>query len=148
VASPFQELSRIFGEQHVDHRGVLRFVNDFFLDEVKRFYIVHQISTKVVRAWQAHMKEKKHFFVLSGSFLVGMVKIDNWKHPSVDLKVHRELLRAEDNCILVIPPGFANGFRALKEESSLLVFSTATLQESKLDDYRYDKQLWMDWSVV
>ncbi len=35
--------------------------------------------------------------------------------------------------------GFANGFINLEPNSELMIFSTSTLEESKNDDYRYDK---------
>lgn len=40
------------------------------------------------------------------------------------------------NEVLSIPPGYYNGFRALEEDSLLVVYSDASLEESSADDFR------------
>lgn len=48
------------------------------------------------------------------------------------------VLSSEKPSILYIPPGYANGFKTLTEDTILMFFSTSTLEESKGDDIRFD----------
>lgn len=135
----------IEGDSFVDDRGVLSFVNDFKFNDVKRFYIISNHSEKIIRAWQGHKIERKYFHVISGVFLICAVKIDNWDKTSAKLPVEKFILNDKKSQILMIPPGYANGVKALKHDSKLLVFSSLTLENSKNDYYQYDKNLWYDW---
>lgn len=40
-----------------DQRGQIRFVNDFDMSLVKRFYIIKNLDTELVRGWRAHKIE-------------------------------------------------------------------------------------------
>lgn len=80
------EIKCIEGEIFEDERGQLSFVNDFIMDEVRRFYMIRHTDVTVVRAWHAHQQEKKIFYVMRGSFTLAFVKIDDWEQPSPDLK--------------------------------------------------------------
>lgn len=135
----------IQGGQHTDERGTISFVNDFVLDEAKRFYIIEHKNTDIVRAWQGHKKEQKWFYVVSGSFKVVLVAPDNWEHPAPDLECKEFELRADNSQILHIPGGYASGFRALKPGSKLMIYSDASLSDSVADDFRYDKDKWYKW---
>ena len=141
-----KEPSLIQGEQYKDKRGSISFVNLFFMDEVKRFYIITPQNTHIIRAWQGHRKEEKWFHVLDGSFLVVLVKIDNWSAPSEALNHQKFVLDANNNQILHIPKGYANGFMALESNAKLLIFSSCRLEESATDDYRFDEKKWYDWA--
>ncbi len=138
----------IEGGLAVDDRGSVAFVNDFGFLGVKRFYVVRNHHRGFVRAWHAHRREAKYVTVVSGSAVVGAVRIDDWDHPSPDLKVHRYVLSAQKPAVLYIPPGHANGFMSLTEDAVLVFYSTATVEESRSDDVRYDARLWDIWGVV
>jgi dTDP-4-dehydrorhamnose 3,5-epimerase-like enzyme len=131
-----------------DERGTLRFVNDFNFSDVKRFYQIENSSFDIVRAWQGHKVENKYFFVTSGSFIVCCVNINDWDNPSPDLPVEKIVLTANDSSILMIPAGYANGFKALEGGSKLIVFSSNTLEEANDDDYRFDADMWVNWEEV
>jgi len=137
----------INGGSYKDERGTLRFVNDFDFSDVKRFYQIENSSTDVIRAWQGHRKENKYFYVSSGSLLVCAVQVDNWDNPSPDLCVVKKVITEDKSKVLMIPAGYANGIRALEEGSKLMVFSSNTLIDATDDDYRFDKDLWYDWST-
>ena len=130
------------GNIHIDKRGSVRFVNDFNFDGVKRFYVINHPDTNVIRAWQGHKTETKHFFVAKGIFLVKWIKIDNWKRPSEGLEIQSKTLTDRKSEILTILPGHTNGFKALEPDSTLVVFSDKTLQESKEDDFRFPVDYW------
>jgi dTDP-4-dehydrorhamnose 3,5-epimerase-like enzyme len=132
----------IKGNSFSDHRGTISFVNDFDLDRIKRFYTISHKNTTVVRAWQGHKIENKHFFVTKGKFLICWVEIDNWENPDKHLKVNEQILCEDAPQILSIPAGNANGFKALEPDSTLLVFSDLGLADSSADLYRFDSDYW------
>jgi dTDP-4-dehydrorhamnose 3,5-epimerase-like enzyme len=132
----------IQGSSYTDERGILSFVNDFNFDGIKRFYTFSHPNIDIIRAWQGHKIESKYFFCTKGKFLIAWVEIDNWDNPGKELKVNKKILSEDNPQILVIPPGNANGFKAIEADSKLIGFSNLTLEESKNDDYRFPVNYW------
>ncbi|MFZ4796711.1 MAG: WxcM-like domain-containing protein [Bacteroidia bacterium] len=125
-----------------DNRGKLFHVNEFDMSLVKRFYAVENNIENPTRAWQAHQKESKWFFVVKGSFLIGLVLPDNWESPSPNLHIEKIILGETDSKVLYIPPGYANGIKALEPNSKLMVFSNFTIQEAATDNIKFDINTW------
>lgn len=125
-----------------DNRGKLFHVNGFDMSLVNRFYAVENNLENPLRAWQAHQKESKWFYVVKGSFLIGLVQPDNWENPSQNLHVEKIILSETENKVLYIPPGYANGVKALEENSKLMVFSNFTIQEAATDNIKFDINTW------
>jgi len=140
-----EKVGIIAGGEFVDARGKLIFFNDFDLASVKRFYIIVHPDTEVVRAWQGHQKEEKWFYPLDGAFKIVLVQPDNWENPSSNLTIEEYVLESYQQQILHIPGGYANGFKALKSKSRIIVFSSFTVEESANDNFRFDKSLWYRW---
>jgi dTDP-4-dehydrorhamnose 3,5-epimerase len=138
----------IKGSSSFDDRGSVSFANDFTFAEVKRFYVVRNHSTGVVRAWHAHRREAKYVTVLQGAAIVGAVKIDDWAAPSPDMVPARHVLAAGNSSVLYVPSGYANGFKTLAQDTIVVFFSTASLEESAGDDTRYDARHWDIWNVT
>lgn len=136
-------MNLIKGNIHTDTRGTIRFVNDFNFEGIKRFYTITHPDTSVIRAWQGHQKETKYFYVVKGSFVINWIKIDDWEQPSKELKVNSQILSDQKSEILMIEPSHANGFKALEPNSTVIVYSDKTLQESKEDDFRFRLDYWM-----
>jgi dTDP-4-dehydrorhamnose 3,5-epimerase len=132
----------IKGNIHKDQRGIVKFVNDFHFENVKRFYTITHPVTSTIRAWQGHKLETKYFYVTKGSFLINWIKIDNWEKPSKELKINTHTLSDTESEILIIPRGHATGFKALAPDSTMVVFSDMSLEESKNDDYRFAQDYW------
>ena len=132
----------------IDDRGEVGFVNEFAFTGVKRFYTVKNHRKGFIRAWHAHRIESKYITVVKGAAIVGAVMIDDWKNPSKDIKIHRYVLSAGNPSVLFVPQGFANGFMNLTEDTVLVFFSTATLEESKGDDIRFDAYYWNPWQII
>ena len=124
-----------------DDRGVLRFVNDFDFNAVKRFYQIENHEEGFIRAWHGHRNEAKYFYVVKGAILIGAVNLET-------NEVFKFVLTSESPSILYIPPGFANGFKNLHRDTIIQVFATATLQESLNDDYRFEYDKWNIWETV
>lgn len=140
---PNSSLPIVFpGNLAADDRGNLRFVNDFDFAGVKRFYQVENVSTSVIRAWHGHAKEGKYVYVTKGSLILGAVKLDDLKKPNPKAEVSRFVLSSLKPTVVYIPPGFANGFRMLEPDTTVLFFSTSSLEESKGDDYRFPADYW------
>jgi dTDP-4-dehydrorhamnose 3,5-epimerase len=119
----------IEGSSFQDNRGLIRFINNFDLENVRRMYLIKP-ELNVIRAWQGHKKESKWLYVLSGSFQVQTICM-------LDLNNRQNIiLRSNENKVLNIKPGNYNGFLALEDSSELLVFSDKTLEDSKEDDFR------------
>lgn len=132
----------IKGNIHKDQRGIVRFVNDFHFENVKRFYSITHPDTSTIRAWQGHKLETKYFYVTKGSFLINWIQIDNWQQPSKDLETNTHTLSDSESEILIIPPGHVNGFKALEPDSTMIMFSDMLLEDSKKDDYRFPVNYW------
>jgi dTDP-4-dehydrorhamnose 3,5-epimerase len=135
------------GGQGVDDRGRVAFVNEFDFGGVKRFYAVSNHRQGFIRAWHAHRHEGKYVTVVQGTALVCAVKVEDWEHPDPAAMVHRQVLSAEKPAVLFIPAGYANGFMSLTEDAKLIFFSTATVEESRNDDVRFDARYWNPWQV-
>ena len=132
------KITKIQGGLFTDDRGYLRFVNDFDFTDVKRFYQVENHSKNYIRAWHGHQKEGKYVYVSKGSALIG----------AVDMKteeIFKITLTSQSPSVLYIPPGYANGFKTLEDNTILMFFSTSTLEESRGDDIRFDYDKWNIW---
>ena len=128
-----------------DSRGMIRFVNNFNFSNVKRFYTITHPDKRVVRAWQGHKIEHKFFFVTKGKFIISWVEVDDWENPSKKLKSYYKMLSADNSEVLSIPPGHANGLKAIENDSQIMVFSSLTLSDAKNDQYRFNQYFWLDW---
>ena len=67
---------------------------------------------------------------------------------SKDLTFNRFVLSANKPSVILIPGGYAHGYKTLTEETKLIFFSTATLEESINDDYRFDAYYWDPWEII
>ncbi len=135
------------GTTFLDKRGVVTFNNSLDFAGFRRLYMIENFQNKI-RAWQGHKIEKKIFIPISGTFYVALTKIDDWNKPSPDLVPEEYLISSRKNHCLLIPSGYANGFKALECPAKLMVLSSLTIEESKEDDFRFSPELWMDWSKV
>ena len=136
----------ILGERFSDNRGSLNFFNAFNMSEITRLYEIEPIDPNIIRAWQGHQYEKKWFYCSAGSFVINLIKLDDFETPSSNIVSQRFLLEAEKPSILEISGGYANGFKANEKNSKLMVFSNFGLEESKNDDFRYDLKTWsVEW---
>lgn len=140
------EIKIVEGGISVDYRGQISHVNDLDMKEIERFYIINQNDPSIIRAWHAHQFEKKWFYVIKGSFTMAFVKVDNWENPSPELQPEIFQMSAAESKILCLPEGYANGIKANEPNSLLLVYSNKILSVAVNDSWRYDKNMWVDWS--
>ena len=126
----------IEGNTFSDDRGKLNFLNAFDMSEIV------PANKNVIRAWQGHQNEKKWFYCNSGSFVVNLVKIDDFKNPSRALVPERFEISADKTAVLELSGGYATGFKATEDNSKLMVFSNFNLEQSKEDDIRFPLDTW------
>lgn len=137
------------GKIVTDERGSVSFVNDFEFKHkgIQRFYVVRNHQQGFIRAWHGHRYEGKFITVVSGAAMIAAVQIDNWDSPRKDAPIVRYILTGSLPQVLYIPAGFANGIKTLTSDAIVLVFSTATVEESQADDIRFPAHMWDPWRV-
>lgn len=147
----FTEPTLITGKRVFDDRGSVGFINEFNFNDsdIKRFYMVENFSKGMVRAWHAHKLENKYVTVVRGAAVIGAVKLTelDYSRPDKGLVPMRFVLTSQNPTILAIPAGYANGAMSLTDDTVLFYFSTATLEESKNDDYRINSRYWNIWNI-
>jgi len=136
-----EEPRLILGGLAVDDRGVVSFCNDFDFEGVKRFYVLENHAVGFIRAWHGHFHEAKYITVVSGTAVIGVVKLGEIVKPE------RFVMSALRPAVLYVPSGYANGSMALTEDTKIIHFSTMSLEESMGDDVRlppgaYDMSIW------
>jgi len=142
MASSPKEPTLIPGGFAVDDRGQLSFVNGFAFEAVQRFYMVENFTTEVVRAFHGHLKEEKFLLVVKGAIIAAAVQFGDPANPNRNAKPHRFVLSDRQPQILHVPAGYANGFRAIEPGTRVIFFSSATLEESGKDDFRFPFDYW------
>ena len=128
------------GNNFVDDRGILSFVNSFDFNGIKRFYQIKNHKIIYIRAWHAHKNETKYFYVTEGSILLGQVNLET-------NEIKKNVISNLKPSIIKIPANHANGFMNLTKDTSIIVFSNRTLEESKNDDIRYPYDKWNIWDT-
>lgn len=131
------EFNTIQGGIAKDERGSIRFVNEFDMSLVRRFYIIKNADTDLIRGWRGHKIEQRWFYVLSGEFSLDLIEIDNWTNPNPSLPIQNIILNASKMKLLNVPSGYATAFRALEENSELLVYADFPLSQATQDDYTW-----------
>lgn len=131
-----------------DHRGSIRFVNEFDMTQVKRFYIIENKDAELIRGWRAHRIEQRWFYVLSGSFILDLIKIDDWDDVSADLPIERRVMHVEDKQVVHVPAGYGTAFQALEEGAELLVFADYGIEHAVKDDYTWPSDFFVNREEV
>lgn len=125
------------GDCHTDDRGDLKYNNNFDASKVKRVYIIENKSTVFKRGWQGHKIEQRWFSALSGSFLIQLIKVDDWEDPSSTLIPFIFQLESETLDVLHIPSGYISCIQATDKNSKLLVMADYFLGQIS-DEFRYN----------
>ncbi len=136
----------IKGNNHTDHRGTISFINDFKFDGVERFYIIHHPETSIIRAWQGHKYESKYYFPIKGSWIIAWVKMD-FDKPVENWRAEYIKLSANDNKMIFLPPGYANGFKALDKDAIIIGFSVPG-KFSEEETLRWNPNKWLEWDKL
>jgi dTDP-4-dehydrorhamnose 3,5-epimerase-like enzyme len=135
-------------ESHVDDRGIfIPFLSSleklpFSSLPAKRNYLVYNFGKGVIRGFHLHKKEWKYFLIINGAAKFIAINPKKTKEKFVFIGSEKNPL------LIVIPPGYANGWVSLEEKTILLCCSTSSLEESLKDDIRINPLKWGDlWKV-
>ena len=126
----------IKGENYSDIRGNLFFNNKLDLSNIKRLYYIENVNTELIRGWTGHKVEQRWFSAVYGSFIIRLIKIDNWENPNEETDILEFELNADQLDVLHMPKGYASAIQAKVEKSKLLVMVDHSLGEID-DDYRF-----------
>lgn len=128
----------IFGGNHIDPRGELKFNNSFDVSQVKRIYSI-LLNQKRIRGWQGHKIEQRWFTAVSGRFNIQLILVDNWNEPSISLPKIDFELSSDSLDVLHVPSGYLTSIEAVEDNSILLVMSDHGLNEIN-DEYRFSEK--------
>jgi len=109
---------------------------------IKRIYYVYDYGAGVIRGFHYHRQEWKYFVIVSGA--AKFVALD----PDHADEKYSFVSSARKPTLIVIPPGYANGWISLEPGTILVCGSTSSFEESIKDDKRFDPYAWGDlWTV-
>ena len=132
---------------HIDDRGLLSYINDIEGFNVQRLYVIENHKNEFIRAWHGHEKEEKIFFPISGTFMLGTVRVENFSNPSSTSIPTKFILSAQSPTGIHVPGGYANGLMNLTPDAKILVLSNSSLESSKNDDFRLPFDFWNIWEI-
>lgn len=142
-----QQPQRILGGRFVDDRGFLKALTFPEGFTPKRLYSVNNWRCNFIRAWHGHKLESKIIYMSRGSGIVAAVLMSDTLNPSKTEMVHRFIIDSESHTAIHIPAGYANGLMSLTDDAEFTVVSSATLDESKGDDFRFPFDYWKAWDI-
>lgn len=126
----------ILGDKFIDNRGSLFYNNSFDATKVKRVYVIENLNSEVYRGWQGHKIEQRWLFAVQSTFIIRLIKIDNWESPSENLEIKEFQLNNSKLDVLHIPPGHVSCIRSMNDQSKLVVMSDYLVGELN-DEYKY-----------
>jgi dTDP-4-dehydrorhamnose 3,5-epimerase-like enzyme len=106
-------------------------LNYLGLPKIRRIYLVGNFSKDTIRGMHYHEKEWKYFFVIRGSAKFIVSPED---HPVEKTKTF--ILSERKPEVLIVPPKYYIGWKALEEGTLILGMSNFSLEESLKDDRR------------
>jgi dTDP-4-dehydrorhamnose 3,5-epimerase len=129
----------------VDDRGTLDQVfNSDLPFGIKRIYTT--VSNKgVIRGLHGHHNEWKTFYVSKGSIKIITFRMPE---PEIESDIKIFVLNETKPQILILPPNFYHGYVSLSDESRVIIFSSATLEETKKDDHRVEPNTYLSYFEV
>lgn len=115
---------------------------DFSGLPIKRVYYVYNHAKGTIRGFHFHKKEWKYFIVASGAAKIIALNPENPEEKFTFISSPRK------SNLIIIPPGFANGWISLEDNTILICCSTSAIEDSIKDDVRYDPYKWGEvWKV-
>ena len=143
--------------EDVKNTSVMSFIDDRgFLSQIlpegdesfniKRLYSTGNFSSGVIRGFHKHKKERKAFFVPSGS--AKFVAVDDRKDSSTYNEINTFILSNLKPSVLTIPTGVYTGWMSLEDNTVVLGISSEIFDKENLDDERLDPYTYGDvWKV-
>ena len=141
----------------VKNTSVMSFIDDRgFLSQIlpegdesfniKRLYSTGNFSKGIIRGFHKHIREKKAFFVPSGS--AKFVTVDDRKDSSTYKEINTFILSTLKPSVLTIPTGVYTGWMSLEDNTVVLGISSEPFDKENPDDERLDPFEYGDvWKV-
>ena len=141
----------------VKNTSVISFIDDRgFLSQIlpegdksfniKRLYSTGNFSKGIIRGFHKHKREKKAFFVPSGS--AKFVVVDDRKDSSTFKEINTFVLSTLNPSVLTIPTGVYTGWMSLEDNTVVLGISSEPFDKENPDDERLDPYAYGDiWKV-
>lgn len=142
----------------VDDRGSFCDIKGDYDFDIKRVYVCENFKKGTIRGFHYHEKEGKLFYVPRGAVKFVCLKMTPEKAQKLSDTVFMrpeevegaeiEILSSNKPTTIYIPPGYANAWMTLTDDTILIGCSDRTLQESIDDDIRINpdhtifKQYW------
>ncbi len=135
-------------ESFIDDRGFLSQIlpegDESFT--IKRIYSTGNFSKGTIRGFHKHKKEKKGFFVTSGS--AKFVVVDDRKDSSTYKEINTFILSTLNPSVLTVPVGVYTGWMSLQNDTVILGISSEPFDKENPDDERLDPFAFEDvWKV-
>lgn len=135
-------------ESFIDDRGFLSQIlpegDESFT--IKRIYSTGNFSKGTIRGFHKHKKEKKGFFVTSGS--AKFVVVDDRKDSSTYKEINTFILSTLNPSVLTVPVGVYSGWMSLQNDTVILGISSEPFDKENPDDERLDPFAFEDvWKV-
>ncbi len=131
---------------YTDDRGAFVAITNELSKElaIARVYAINNFGRGVIRGFHKHQREVKMFYVACGA-----AKFVTVAGGGEEQDQHVFVLSDRQPTVLVIPPGWYNGWMSLEEGTILIGMSNAVFRESAADDERVDPYAFGDvWKVV
>jgi len=128
-----------------DDRGVFFGLSNNLAEGLKiaRVYLISNFGKGIIRGFHKHQKETKFFFISQGAAKFVAVRDGDEKDRMTFV------LSDRNPVLLVIPPGWYNGWMSLEDNTVLTALSTSSYQESAADDERVEPYAFGDvWKVI
>ena len=135
-------------ESFIDDRGFLSQIlpegDESF--KIRRIYSTGNFSKGVIRGFHKHKKEKKAFFVPSGS--AKFVTVDDRENNPTHKEINTFILSTLNPSVLIVPTGVYTGWMSLEDNTVILGISSEPFDKENPDDERLDPFSFGDvWKV-
>ena len=114
--------------------------------QIARIYSTGNFSRGVIRGFHKHKREKKAFFVPTGS--AKFVAVDDRKESSTFKEINTFVLSTLSPSVLTVPTGVYTGWMSLEDGTVVIGISSEKFDKDNPDDERLDPYAYGDvWKV-
>lgn len=114
--------------------------------QIKRIYSTGNFAKGTIRGFHKHKREKKAFFVPSGS--AKFVAVDDRKESSTFKEINTFVLSTLNPSVLTVPTGVYTGWMSLDDSTVVIGMSSEPFDKDNPDDERLDPYAYGDvWKV-
>ena len=114
--------------------------------QIKRIYSTGNFSRGVIRGFHKHKRERKAFFVPTGS--AKFVAVDDRKDSATFKEINTFVLSTLNPSVLIVPTGVYTGWMSLEDGTVVIGISSEKFDKDNPDDERLDPYAYGDvWKV-